>query len=176
MRDDSVDWAAAEWEDMIPRLLLLAVVRLSGPESQDDRRAPPRASDAQEFVDHAVSETVSGRRAWDANHSTLYAHLARIVDEGISDAVQADWNQPSAETDDDTDPEQAAWRDERRTLLNHLFGIEDKLGEMASLMLLENCLGTNDLVDALEVGPLEIAHMRKRMRSEVRQYIEEREG
>ena len=64
------------------------------------------------------------------------------------------------------------WRSDRRQLLDHLYDKDDKYGELASLMLLENVHQTAELAEALEVVPVEIGNMRRRMKGEVRAYIE----
>lgn len=185
MSGDSIDWAAQDWEDLIPRLLLLAVMRLSRPASHGGRQgATAGSSDAQDVVDEAVAKTLSGRRAWDSDAGTLFEHLAGVVASDISDAARSADSGLTAATPSrgpleqgggSGDSEQAeAWRSERRRLLDHLYDKDEKLGEMASLILLEDCRDIGELASALEVVPLEIANMRRRMKREVRAYIAER--
>ena len=170
MSGDSIDWTVQDWEDLIPRLLLLAVLRLTRPAFPGLRSEPAAdAAEAQDYVDHAVAEAVSGRRPWDPDHATLYEHLAALVVESIPATAGPVQHRPdggAAESEPD-----AAWREARRGLLDHVYDRDDKLGEMATLILLENCLATGELSDALEVGPLEVTHMRQRMKHEVRDYL-----
>ena len=169
MSDDSINWAAQDWEDLIPRLLLLAVVRLSRPALQDGgERAPVRESEAQGYVDEAVSRTLAGDGDWDPNSHTLFEYLARIVVRDIGEAVGSQGGGSNANGARDIDE---PWRLARRSLLDHLYDKDERLGEMASLMLLEDCLDTTELANALEVVPNEISNMRRRMKREVRDYI-----
>ena len=183
MSDDSINWAAQDWEDLMPRLILLAVLRLSRLVLLADYKGQTaRESEAQDFVDAAISKTLSGRSAWDPDDRTLFEHLARIVVSDITDqagpassplagAVTGGGERANDGAGGSPDPQQESWRSERRSLLDHLYDKSEKLGEMASLMLLENCLETGELANALEVVPQEITNLRRRMKREVRDYI-----
>ncbi len=169
MSDDSIDWAAQDWEDLIPRLLLLAVVRLSRPVLQSGGQgAPVSASEAQGYVDEAISKTLAGGCDWDPNSHTLFEYLARAVVRDIGEAIGSQTGGLNANGAQDVEE---PWRLARRSLLDHLYDKDERLGEMASLMLLENCLDTTELADALEVVPVELSNMRRRMKREVRDYI-----
>lgn len=169
MSDDTINWAAQDWEDLIPRLLLLAVVRLSRPALQSGGQgAPVRASEAQGYVDEAISKTLAGACDWDPNSHTLFEYLARVVVSDIGQAAGSPGGGLSANGAQEVDE---PWRLERRSLLDHLYDKDEHLGEMASLMLLENCLETTELANALEVVPVELSNMRRRMKREVRDYI-----
>ena len=167
MNSDSVDWTAEDWDDLIPRLILLAVLRMSRAAIDDDRHGVALAiADAEDIVDRAIAETISGQHGWDPSRDTLYEHLARAVGSGVLAkagmmAASADAGGPGED-----------WRSERRQLLDHLYDQSDKYGELASLMLLENVHRTAELAEALEVVPVEIGNMRRRMKGEVRAYIE----
>lgn len=176
MSGDTIDWADQDWNDLVPRLLLLANLRVArsglyGPDSPNP----------QDFVDAAVARTLSGRRAWDPNASALYEHLAAIVGDEISAAARSGGSgltaAPLSSADESQDPGQSDdWRDRRRDLLDHLYDENAKLGEMASLMLVENCHDSAELASALETVPPEIAKLRRRMKQEVRAYIAEGRG
>ena len=169
MDSDSVDWTAQDWDDLIPRLILLAVLHMSRAAIDDDRHGVALAiADAEDIVDRAIAETMSGQHPWDTGSDTLYEHLARSVRSGVLakaglmvSAVDA------GELSDD-------WRADRRQLLDHLYDKDDKFGELASLMMLENVHQTAELASALEVVPVEIGNMRRRMKGEVRAYIGKR--
>ena len=166
MNSDSIDWEAQDWEDLIPRLTLLAVLRMARAAMDDGRQGVALAiADAEDIVDRAIAETMSGQHPWDQTSDTLYEHLARAVGSGV--LAKAGLMTASADGDDpDGD-----WRSQRRQLLDHLYDKDDKFGEMASLMLLENVHQTAELATALEVVPVEIGNMRRRMKREVLDYI-----
>lgn len=169
MSDDSINWAAQDWDDLIPRLLLLAVVRLSRSAMQDGRQgAAVPASEAQGYVDEAVSKTLAGDGDWDPNAQALFEYLAQVVIRDIGKAVGSSGGGTQSGGPEEVE---GPWRLERRSLLDHVYDRDERLGEMASLMLLENCLDITELADALEVVPVEISNMRRRMKREVRDYI-----
>lgn len=166
MDSDSVDWTSQDWDDLIPRLILLAVLRLSRAAVDDGREGVALAiADAEDIVDRAVAETMSGQHPWDRTSDTLYEHLARAVGSGVIATAglmtgSGDGDEPSGE-----------WRSDRRQLLDHLYDKDEKHGELASLILLENVHQPAELATALEVVPVEIGNMRRRMKREVRDYI-----
>ena len=165
MSGDSIDWPAQDWDDLVPRLTLLAVLRLAGPALGDDIPPPaPRGDDAQDIVREALSVTLSGRRPWVPDAGTLYEHLAEIVAEGA--AAKAGLRAPPI-----PGAQEEAWRADRRRLLDDLYDKDEKLGEMASLMLLETCLETAELAEALEVVPVEVSNLKRRMKREVQGFI-----
>lgn len=162
MNGDSISWSDQDWDDIVPRLMLVAVLRLARLASDGDHQGLPASlADAQDVVDQAVAQTMSGFREWQRDEDTLYEHLARIVVGGISAKAGSTVSEAPGE----------GWRDERRQLLDHLYDKDERLGEMASLMLLENCCDTAELATALEVVPVEITNLRRRMKREVRDYI-----
>lgn len=162
MNGNSINWTAQDWDEIVPRLMLVAVLRLARLASEGDRQGLPASfADAQDVVVQAVSQTISGLREWDQDDDTLYQHLARIVVGGISAKAGLSPSEGPGE----------GWRDERRQLLDHLYDKDERLGEMASLMLLENCCDTTELATALEVVPVEVTNLRRRMKHEVRDYI-----
>lgn len=165
MNGDSVDWTAQDWDDLIPRLILLAVLRMSRAAMDDGRQGVALAiADAEDIVDRAIAETISGQNEWDPGDS-LYEHLARAVSRGVlaKAGLVAGTGDAGEQSED--------WRSERRQVLDHLYDKSDKFGELASLMLLENVHETAELATALEVVPVEIGNMRRRMKLEVRDYI-----
>lgn len=184
-----IDWTAQDWEDLVPRLLLLAVSRLSRMTWRGRRQGPtPGAAQPEDFVNDAIAKTMAGIRAWDPERCTLFQHLAGAIVSDISHAAESfenritlsatgapsdsDW--PPDHADDDPDPEQAAmWQSEQRRLIAHLEGLDPLLGRMAKHMLIEDCRETADLCLALDLAPSDIANLRKRLKRAVRAYIVE---
>ena len=86
----AVDWRAQNWEDLIPRLLLLAISRLRRMSWHGERRgAPPGAAEAEDFVNDAVSKTIAGIRIWNPTACSLFQHLAGVIVSDISHAAQS---------------------------------------------------------------------------------------
>lgn len=189
MRGRQIDWTAQDWEDLVPRLLLLAVSRLSRMTWRGRRQGPtPGAAQPEDFVNDAIAKTMAGIRQWDPDRCTLFQHLAGAIVSDISHAAQSSENRITISAaitpsnpgglpdpaDDTPDPEQAAiWQSEQRRLIAHLDGLDPALGRMAMHMLIEDCRETADLCLALDLAPSDVANLRKRLKRAVRAYIAE---
>lgn len=182
-----IDWQVQDWDDLVPRLLLLAVSRLRRMTWRGDRRdAPPGAPEAGDFVNDAISKTIAGVRIWNPEACTLFQHLAGVIVSDISHAAESMENRSTlrdnaddgeggiAATVGDDAPDQeavTAWRLEQRRLLQHLERVDPALRAMAELMLVQDMQETADLSRALAVPPAEIANRRKRLKRAVRDYL-----
>ena len=184
-----IDWTEQDWDDLVPRLLLLAVSRLRRMTWRGRRQGPvPGAAQAEDFVNDAIAKTMGGIRIWDPDRCTLFQHLAGAIVSDISHAAEssdnrmtvsaaaspedADW--PPDTADAGPDPEQAAmWSSEQRRLIDHLDGVDPMLARMATCMLVEDRRETADLCMALDVAPSEVANLRKRLKRAVRAFITE---
>jgi hypothetical protein len=189
MSGRAIDWAAQDWDDLVPRLLLLAVSRLYRMTWRGRRgEAPPGAAEAEDYVNDAISKTISGVRVWNPGNCSLFQHLAGVVVSDISHAAQSMENRttlaPPANPDDDRwppdpaddapDPERAAaWRSERDRLVGWLETIDPALARMAELMLTRDMQDTESLSRELGVPGPEIANRRKRLKRAVRAYLME---
>lgn len=176
-----VDWSAVDWDDLVPRLLLLAMSRLSRMTWRGQRGSiAPGAAAAEDFVNDAIAKTMDGIRVWSSDKCSLFQHLAGIVVSDISHAATAAENRltladdgraeriggwPPDQADDVPDQEQIAlWRSEQRQLLDYLRGIDPTMGEMAELILTKDIDQTAELCLRLDRSPSEIANLRKRIR------------
>lgn len=184
-----IDWQSQDWDDLVPRLLLLAVSRLQRMTWRGDRRGPPPgAAEAGDFVNDAISKTIAGVRIWNPDACSLFQHLAGVIVSDVSHAAGSMENRSTRrDTSDDGEggivatigddaPDQesvAAWRSEQRRLLEHLERADPALREMAELMLVQDMQETADLSRALAVPPAEIANRRKRLKRAVRAYLSE---
>ncbi len=179
--------AAATWEDVVPRLLLLAMSRLARMTFQGRHGAvPPGAADAEDFVNEAIAKTMAGVRVWQKAHCTLFQHLAGIVVSDISHAANSAENRltladdgrdrpggwpPDRADDRPGQEEQALWRSEQRKLLEFLMAIDQMLGRMAELILVEDVDASADLAQRLDVTVDQVANLRKRMKRAVRTFL-----
>ncbi len=181
-------WADVDWEDLVPRLLLLALSRLSRMTWRGQRDAmPPGAAEAQDFVNDAIAKTLSGVRVWSKEKCTLFQHLAGVVVSDISHAAEASENKltlaadgrkdgqegwPPDQVDDAPDQEQRTlWRSEQRRLLGHLDEVDPKLAEMAELILFEDVDASAELAERLDCTTNDVANLRKRMKRALRVYM-----
>jgi hypothetical protein len=176
-----VDWAAQDWEDLMPRLLLLAVARLARL-----RGVMPSAGEAEDFVNDAISKTMAGARVWNRATCTLFQHLAGVVVSDISHCLTSSERRltvraprangstswPPEVADGAPDQEHfAVWISEQRRLLDRLHRLDPLMGRMAELMLVHDLCETSELSPALELGPAEVANLRKRLKRAVRTYL-----
>lgn len=187
MSGGDIDWARQDWDDLVPRLLLLAVSRLYRMTWRGRRgEAPPGAAEAEDYVNDAIAKTIAGVRIWDPGRCTLFQHLAGVVVSDIGHAATSTENRttmappkdppgdrwPPDSADDAPDQEQAtAWKSEQRRLLHHLKEIDPELAVMAGLMLIHDMQETQALSEAMEVPPAEIANRRKRLKRAIAAYI-----
>ncbi|MEL6963084.1 MAG: hypothetical protein AAFO01_10035 [Pseudomonadota bacterium] len=181
-------WADVDWEDLVPRLLLLAMSRLSRMTWRGQRHAmPPGAAEAQDFVNDAITKTLSGVRVWSKGRCTLFQHLAGVVVSDISHAAEASENKltltadgrkhpsedwPPDTMDDTPDQEQhTLWRSEQRRMIGHLDEVDPKLAQMAELILMEDVDGSAELAERLDCTINDVANLRKRMKRALRVYM-----
>ncbi len=184
-----IDWAAQDWDDLVPRLLLLAVSRLYRMTWRGRAgETPPGAAQAEDFVNDAISKTIAGVRIWNADNCTLFQHLAGVVVSDINHAAESMENRTTAAAPSDPPdgrwppdpadeaPDQAhaaEWRSEQRRLLAHLHELDPGLARMAELMLVHDLQETDGLSRELGVASSEIANRRKRLKRAVRAYLAE---
>ena len=189
MSGGGIDWAAQDWDDLVPRLLLLAVSRLYRMTWRGRRgEAPPGAAEAGDYVNDAITKTISGVRVWNPGNCTLFQHLAGVVVSDVSHAATSMENRTTAAppndpagdqwppdpADDAPDQEHAVqWKSEQRRLLHHLDGIDPELAVMAGLMLVHDMQETEALAGAMGVPGSEIANRRKRLKRAVAAYMAE---
>lgn len=177
----SIDWAAQEWDDLVPRLLLLAASRIARM-AWRRRSDAPSLAEAEDFVHDAITKTMAGARVWKPEVCTLFQHLAGVIVSDVSHAATSSESRLTSRHDPDTeepidgaaDQEQAAlWRAEQRRLVDHLSGIDPMMGRMAELILAHDLHETTELCRALSVAPAAVANLRRRMKRAVRAYLME---
>lgn len=186
--EESPDWLAQDWDDLMPRLHLLAIRRLTRTSWYGCRGS--RLSDAAgDFVQDAITKTIEGVRVWDRATCTLLQHLAWVIVSDISHALNSsksrhtvsDEGRPNGSShwppdvaDEAPDQERIVlWRSELRRLLEYLSGHDSTLGRMAELMLVQDVWRTRDLSDQLGIQPAAVANLRKRLKRAVWSYLED---
>ena len=102
MSGGDIDWAVQDWDDLVPRLLLLAVSRLYRMTWRGRRgEAPPGAAEAEDYVNDAISKTISGVRVWNPGNCTLFQHLAGVIVSDVSHAATSTENRTTMAPPDD---------------------------------------------------------------------------
>jgi|GEM_PF-1354674 len=179
--NDASIWTAVDWDDLVPRLLLLAMSRLSRMTWRGRRDAvPPGAAEAEDFVNDAIVKTIAGLRVWPKDKCTLFQHLAGVVVSDISHAADAAENKltradntkestskgwPPDSADERPDQEQQVlWQSEQRRVLGHLDEVDTRLAQMAELILIEDVDSSTELAERLDCSISEVANMRKRLK------------
>ena len=178
---DGVDWAAQDWDDLVPRLLLFAAGRLRRLIWRGDRRGvPPGAPLPEDLVHEAIAKTIAGQRVWDRTAASLFQHLAGVIASDLNHLAMRAENREvrlTATTDDGAgdrgaDPPDgapgpeamSARHSEERALLAFLAARDPLLEHMARLMLHDDLHGTEELACRLDVPAGEVPNMRKRLR------------
>jgi hypothetical protein len=185
-RATNVDWTQVDWEDLMPRLLLLAVSRLSRLRWRGLRSGTSSIADAEDFVSEAINKTMEDVRVWNCNTCSLFEHLRGVILSDINHAAES-WDNrrtcsyPTAgdamdRPDCMADPETvAAWRCDEAHLLGYLREHDPEIGRMAELFLVHDLRETEELSRKLGVPPAEVQNRRRRMKRAVHKYLLEKE-
>ncbi len=186
------DWTQQKWDELVPRLLLLATSRLGHMTWRGcPRGGSPGATEPADVVNEAIAKTIAGARPWHPETCSLFQHLAGVIVQEVSHAANssenrltlahrgppdADGSWPPDIADETPDQEQVAlWRSEQRQMLNFLSGVDPMIGKMAGLILVRDLRETRELCVALGATPAEVANLRKRMKRAVCAYLKEYE-
>ena len=183
-----VDWLAQDWDDLMPRLHVFAIRRLTRT-AWYGRRGSGLSDAARDLVQDAITKTIAGIRVWDRATCTLFQHLAWVIVSDISHTPKWSQSHPTASdegrpngsscwppdmADEAPDQEQVAlWRSEQRRLIEYLSGHDSMLGRMAQLMLTKDVWETRELSDQLRIPPSAVANLRKRLKRAVWSYLED---
>ena len=178
---EGVDWAAQDWDDLVPRLLLFAAGRLRRLIWRGDRQGvPPGAPTPEDLVHEAIAKTIAGQRLWDRSAATLFQHLAGVVASDLNHLAMRAENQeirlavavgdgtdggPADLLGGASDPESVSARNsEERALLAFLAARDPLLERMARVMLHDELRGTEELARRLDVPAAAVPNLRKRLR------------
>jgi hypothetical protein len=178
----TVDWTQVEWNDLMPRLLLLAASRLSRLRWRGMRAGAPSIADAEDFVSEAITKTMEEVRVWNRETCSLFQHLRGVIVSDINHAAESWDNRRICNHPDDADgmdrpdgvadPETvAAWRSDEAHLLAYLHEHDPEIGRMAELFLVHDLRGTEELSRQLGVPSAEVQNRRRRMKRAVRRYL-----
>jgi hypothetical protein len=181
----TVDWMQVDWEDLMPRLLLLAASRLSRLRWRGTRAGAPSIADAEDFVSEAITKTMEEVRVWNRDTCSLFQHLRGVIVSDINHAAES-WdnrrmcNHPEDDgmdrPDGVADPESvAAWRSDEAHLLGYLHEHDPEIGRMAELFLVHDLRETEELSRQLGVPLAAVQNRRRRMKRAVRRYLSENE-
>jgi hypothetical protein len=184
-RGGGPDWAAQDWDDLMPRLWLFTSLQLV----RRGHGAPDMVA-AEDLAHDAITKTIAGVRVWNREACTLFQHLAGVVVSDISHCRNSSENRltvrrpknanghttwPPDHPDQTPNQEDAAGADsDRRQLLNYLRSIDPRLAAMAELSLTHEIWETQELGERLGMTPAEVANLRKRLKRAAGAFLEEK--
>lgn len=179
-RDASIDvnWDAVDWNDLIPRLLLVASVLIRRRTWRGQVKGPVLGGrEAEDFVFDAIYKTIDGLRRWDANRISLFVHLCGVIRSDVNHwamrvenrvTILENENEKLVRADVALNPEQQAIvRSENEALLSFLRNEDPVLGYMAKVILEEDLIGSQELSARLGVSVAKINNQKKRLKRRI---------
>jgi DNA-directed RNA polymerase specialized sigma24 family protein len=175
-----------DWEDLYPRLLLATKGRMSRVRWRGQQWATaPMGLLAEDFVQIAIKEAMSGERRYDSSKS-LFKNLYQIVSSEISNVVQSYENKNVEHEDDDNIINFVDYRDSPETAAIYTqmvdrFLIYLEARDLPAKQVAEQII-LCDLVKSLELSvelrrPVsDIENTKKRLRRLCREYQQKHEG
>jgi hypothetical protein len=174
-----IDWRQIDWQDLYPRLLLVAAGRLRRLSWRGTSGAPPGAPTANDLVQQAILKTVDGTRAWNRDIS-LYQHLQGVIYSDTNHLAESEENQTTVPADDNivniqdyrASPEMLVLRKIQEE--NFLIFIEIKdptLRKLAQLILHGTARSTAELTVALNLSIREVERLKKCLRRATNEYV-----
>jgi Bacterial sugar transferase len=93
VREKPPVWAQQKWEELVPRLLLLAASRLGHMTWRGcPRGGLPGVTEPADVVHEAIAKTIDGVRPWRPETCSLLQHLAGVVVQDVSHAANSSEN------------------------------------------------------------------------------------
>jgi hypothetical protein len=99
---DIVDWNEVDWDDLYPRVIVVAANKLRRLSWRGKRFGPvPGGKTAEDFVHDAIAKTLGGQREWKGEqHCSLFKHLVGIISSEISHLVTSPENRRTLQADE----------------------------------------------------------------------------
>lgn len=178
------DFRDLDWEDLYPRLLLATKGRMSRVRWRGQQWATaPMGLLAEDFVQTAIKEAMSGERRYDSSKS-LFKNLCHIVSSEISNVVQSYENKNVEHEDDNIinfvdnrdSPETAAiYTQMADRFLIYLEARDPPAKQVAEQIILCNLVKSLELSVELRRPVSDIENIKKRLRRLCRKYQQEHE-
>jgi hypothetical protein len=176
------DWTTIDWDDLYPRLMLIAAGKLRRLTWRGERfgsGAIPGGKTAKDIVHDAIVKTMSGDRLWD-RANPLLEHLAGVISSEISNLVTAAENRRTHRADDKLvlmipdqceDPETIVLRKKQeQEFLIYLEKKKPILRLLAELILYDPVGGTPELMVKLSLSFREVESLKKALRRATEDY------
>jgi hypothetical protein len=179
-----VDWTQINWEDLYPRLLLVAS-KLRRLTWRGKHWGPiPGTPTEQDFVQEAILKTMDGTRTW-SREISLFQHLAGVILSDINHLATSEENKTTALADDTvvqiqdyrSSPETMVLRKrQEEQFLNYLEGKKPKLRQLAHLILYERVRTSAHFMVKLNLSFQEVESLKKALRRATEEYPKTQEG
>jgi hypothetical protein len=181
---EPIDWTQVEWEDLYPRLVYLAALKLKRLRWRGKPSGPvPGGKTAKDIVHDAVVKTMSGQRIWNRDR-TLFEHLAGVISGDVSHLVNSAENKRTLQADDEKilhiadhmeDPETIAIR---RCQEQRFFAYLEArkpaplLRQLAELILYDPGGHTSELAEKLNLSITELDNLKRTLRRATENFLE----
>jgi DNA-directed RNA polymerase specialized sigma24 family protein len=172
-----VDWTMIDWEDLHPRLLLVATKKLKRLFWRGG--AIPGGKTADDFVQDAIAKTLEWRRPWNGD-CTLFKHLVGIISGDISHWVMSAENRRTVRSDEKViqikDPRHSPETEAiQRAQVQHFFsfleGKRPDLRLVAEFMLCDPDGSSHKLALKLGLSLTEVDSLKRALRRAIEQFL-----
>lgn len=177
---NDVDWTQIDWNDLYPRLLLVAAGMLNRRAWRGKYFGPaPGAPTPHDFVHQAIEETMSGERVWNRDVS-LFQHMVGVIRSKISHLSTSQENKVTQREDDKIvqiadyriNPEAAAIRKaQEEAFLAFLEAKKPALRQLAYWMLHEPIRDTPELTVRLNMSVRDVDSLKRALRLATEEYV-----
>jgi DNA-directed RNA polymerase specialized sigma24 family protein len=175
MTEDWPDFGEVDWDDHYPRLLLVAIGKLRRVRWRGQACATaPMALQAEDFVQMAIQEALSGERQYDPSRS-LFQNFCQIISSEISNVVSSYENRNVDHADDekivdmqdykrDTPESAAIYNQMVERLLAYLAERDPPARQVAEQIIVYERVKSLELTVELKQPVSEIENIKKRLR------------
>jgi hypothetical protein len=181
-----VDWTQIDWNDLYPRLLLVAEGKLRRLTWRGTRFGPiPGGQTSHDFVQAAVEKTKGGLRAWNPEIS-FFQHLAGVILSDINHLANSMENRITHYDDEKVipiedhraTPEASAIRkSQEEAFLAFLSAKDPKLRILASSILHDPVrLGSLELATKLNLSICQVDSLKKALRRATEEFLRDEHG
>jgi hypothetical protein len=182
---DSTVWTEIDWDDVYPRLLVVARGKLQRLTWRGRiGGAVPGAPTEQDLAQMAVLKTIDGRRRWKREVS-LFQHLADVISSDINHLATSKENQTTLEVDDTvvqiedyrmTPEAEVIRKTQEESFLVFLEARNPSLRQLAELILHESLRSTSEFSVKLNLSISQVESLKTALRRATKEYLERPES
>jgi hypothetical protein len=173
-----IDWTGIDWQDLYPRLMLVAGTKLKRLSWRGRRfGAIPGAATSKDIVHDAIVKTISGQRVWNREVPLLH-HLVGVISSEVSHLAMSADNRRILDpeiipiADHREDPEVTAIRNlQEQNFLVYLEKKKPELRQLAELILYDPSSRSERLSVKLNMSSVEVESLKKALRRATEEYL-----